>query len=104
MFKTGSKRLLAAVCLFCLSALYVSAQSGEFAITNEAPAVVATTNASETTPTEPAESHVAEPPDHGPVAISVEAGTTGIGANAIFRFADHLGVRGGADYFAYSYT
>jgi hypothetical protein len=39
-----------------------------------------------------------------PLTLSAEAGTTGIGGAAQWRFADHLGLRAGADYFEYKDT
>ena len=42
------------------------------------------------------------PPQYRPVSLSLEAGTTGAGGSVAFRFLDHLGVRGGFDYFTYS--
>jgi hypothetical protein len=39
-----------------------------------------------------------------PVEITPEAGTTGLGASANFRFANHFGIRTGFDYFHYSLT
>jgi hypothetical protein len=93
-------RSLAAICLFSLYALSVKAQSDEFAITNEPPPITATaTNASG----EPAECKL-ERPTHWPISISGELGSTGAGGNASWRFADHLGLRGGGNYFAYSYS
>jgi len=37
-----------------------------------------------------------------PFSISAEGGTTGLGGNASWRFANHLGVVGGADYLSFS--
>jgi hypothetical protein len=39
-----------------------------------------------------------------PFSIGAEAGTPGIGGSASWRFADHLGVVAGVDYFDYSLT
>jgi len=104
MIKTGPIHSFVAIFLFSLSAFCVSAQSGEFAITNEPPApiVSTTTNAADATPE--ADDRLSEPPDHWPITIAGEFGTTGVGGNASYRFADHFGVRGGLDYFSYSYS
>jgi hypothetical protein len=37
-----------------------------------------------------------------PFNVGAEAGTTGIGGSASWRFADHFGLMGGADYLTYS--
>jgi len=37
-----------------------------------------------------------------PFTLSADAGTLGFGAEARWRFADHLGIRGGLNYFEYS--
>jgi hypothetical protein len=42
------------------------------------------------------------PPPYQPFSLGAEAGTTGIGGAASWRFADHFGLVGGADYFSYS--
>ena len=42
------------------------------------------------------------PPAYQPFSIGAEAGTTGFGGTAGWRFANHLGVAGGADYFSLS--
>ena len=39
-----------------------------------------------------------------PFSVGVEAGTTGIGGNAAWRFCDYLGIESGADYFQYTYN
>jgi hypothetical protein len=41
------------------------------------------------------------PPNY-PFTLGLEAGTTGLGGSASWRFADHFGVRGGFDYFSYT--
>lgn len=41
-------------------------------------------------------------PAYQPFNLGAEAGTTGFGGVAGWRFADHLGLRGGVDYFSYS--
>jgi len=43
-----------------------------------------------------------EPPPYRPWAVSLEAGTTGIGASSAWRFSDHMGVGLGVDFFRYS--
>jgi hypothetical protein len=43
-------------------------------------------------------------PSYRPFSIDAEAGTTGYGGAAAWRFADHLGVRAGLDYFQYSFS
>jgi hypothetical protein len=42
------------------------------------------------------------PPPYQPFTLGAEAGTTGFGGAASWRFADHFGLVGGADYFSYS--
>ena len=70
------------------------------AMTNKAPAVVAsesvTTNKA---PAMKADEPAIRVPAYRPFTISGEVGTAGAGGNASWRFADHLGLRGGADYF-----
>ncbi len=39
-----------------------------------------------------------------PFSLGAEAGTTGIGGNASWRFLDYLGVETGFDYFSYTYN
>jgi hypothetical protein len=41
-------------------------------------------------------------PAYRPFSLSAEAGTTGLGGTARWRFADHFGLRAGMDYFSYS--
>jgi hypothetical protein len=41
-------------------------------------------------------------PDYRPFTVTGEAGTTGAGGSFAWRFADHVGVRAGMDYFTYS--
>src|SRR5436190_9447543 len=101
MHKTGMTRSFVAICWISLSALGVNAQPDEFAVTNEPPAVSATTNAPAT---EPTESCKLERPDYWPITLTGEIGTTCAGGNASWRFADHLGLRAGGNYFAYSYS
>ena len=43
-------------------------------------------------------------PNPHPVTVGLEAGTTGFGASASWRFANHFGVRGGFDYFSISHV
>jgi len=43
-------------------------------------------------------------PNYRPLTVSVEGGSTGVGGSVGWRFADHLGVRGGANYFPYDYN
>jgi hypothetical protein len=43
-----------------------------------------------------------ERPDYRPWTVGVEAGSTGFGGYLSWRFADHLGVRSGFDYFEFS--
>lgn len=45
-----------------------------------------------------------ERPFYRPFTLGLEAGTTGFGGSATWRFADHFGVRAGADYFSLSDT
>ena len=74
-------------------------------------AVPAATNAPAATPlattatakTKPAVTRKATP-SYRPFSIDAEAGTTGYGGAATWRFADHLGVRAGLDYFQYSFS
>lgn len=47
--------------------------------------------------------HAAEAPDYQPVTIGVETGTLGLGGSLSWRFADHLGLRGGINYFSYDH-
>jgi hypothetical protein len=53
--------------------------------------------AEETAPVE-----VSPPPLYRPFTLGVEAGTTGAGVSAAWRFANHWGVRTGFDYLQYS--
>jgi hypothetical protein len=39
-----------------------------------------------------------------PYSVGVEAGTTGLGGNVGWRFANHFGVESGFDYFSYTYN
>jgi hypothetical protein len=41
-------------------------------------------------------------PDHYPISLGIEGGTTGFGGTAAWRFLPNLGIRGGMDYFSYS--
>jgi len=41
--------------------------------------------------------------NYQPFSLSAEAGTLGLGVSAGWRFTDHLGVRGGVNYFSYSH-
>jgi hypothetical protein len=43
-----------------------------------------------------------EEADYQPFNIGLEGGTLGLGGSLSWRFADHFGVRGGANYFSYS--
>jgi hypothetical protein len=43
-------------------------------------------------------------PPYQPFTLGAEAGTTGYGGTAAWRFADHFGVRAGLDYFQYSFS
>jgi len=45
-----------------------------------------------------------ERPLYRPFTLGLEAGTTGFGGSATWRFADHFGIRAGADYFSLSDT
>ena len=42
----------------------------------------------------------AEEVDYQPFSLTAEAGTLGLGGSLSWRFSDHLGVRGGFNYFA----
>ena len=42
------------------------------------------------------------PPLYRPLALAVEAGTTGFGGSVSWRFASHWGVRAGGDYLSYT--
>jgi hypothetical protein len=44
------------------------------------------------------------PPPYQPFTLGAEAGTTGFGGAASWRFADHFGVRAGLDYFQHSFS
>ena len=39
-----------------------------------------------------------------PFSVGIEAGTTGAGANAAWRFCNYLGIESGVDYFQYNYN
>jgi hypothetical protein len=41
-------------------------------------------------------------PDYKPFSLTVDAGTTGLGGIAGWRFSDHLGLHAGMDYLTYS--
>jgi hypothetical protein len=43
-----------------------------------------------------------EPPDYRPVTLSLEGGTTGLGAGVAWRFMDHWGARAGVDVYRYT--
>lgn len=43
----------------------------------------------------------ADEPNYRAVTIGVDAGTTGFGGSASWRFSDNFGVRGGVNYFSY---
>ena len=43
----------------------------------------------------------ADEPNYRPFTIGVDAGTTGLGGSASWRFSDNFGVRGGVNYFSY---
>ena len=43
----------------------------------------------------------AEEPNYRPFTIGVDAGTTGLGGSASWRFSDNFGIRGGVNYFSY---
>jgi hypothetical protein len=75
----------------------------EPAKTNQSPVVAPTEPAvtKKSSATKPDE-HAAEVPAYRPWAISGVAATTGAGGNVSWRFSDHLGLRGGMDYFDYS--
>jgi hypothetical protein len=62
------------------------------------------TNAAAKTTTEavPLEKAATSRPDHYPISLGIEGGTTGFGGSAAWRFMPHLGIRGGMDYFSYS--
>jgi hypothetical protein len=42
--------------------------------------------------------------DYQPLSLTVEAGTTGLGGSLSWRFSDHLGIRGGGNYFSYDHS
>lgn len=42
--------------------------------------------------------------DYQPLSLTAEAGTTGLGGSLSWRFSDHLGIRGGANYFSYDHS
>lgn len=46
----------------------------------------------------------AEEVDYQPFSLTAEAGTLGLGGSLSWRFSDHLGVRGGFNYFEFDYT
>lgn len=56
------------------------------------------------TPTARAADNAEEAPAYQPFTIGAEAGTPGFGGSASWRFADHLGARGGFSYFSFSQT
>ena len=43
----------------------------------------------------------AEEPNYRPFTIGVDAGTTGLGGSASWRFSDNFGIRGGVNYLSY---
>jgi len=43
----------------------------------------------------------ADEPNYRPLTIGVDAGTTGLGGSASWRFSDNFGIRGGVNYFSY---
>jgi hypothetical protein len=47
---------------------------------------------------------MAKAPKYQPFNVGAEAGTTGIGGTVGWRFADHFGLVGGADYLTYSWN
>ena len=81
--------------------------------TNAAPAVSTTTNVTTTTTetttvsTNAVETAAASPAPspavaYQPFSLAAEAGTTGLGGTAGWRFADHFGLEGGMDYFSFT--
>jgi hypothetical protein len=44
-----------------------------------------------------------ETPEFRPLSLSLDAGTMGAGGELRWRFLDHFGIRGGGDYFQYTY-
>jgi hypothetical protein len=42
--------------------------------------------------------------DYQPLSLTAEAGTTGLGGSLSWRFSDHLGIRGGGNYFSYDHS
>jgi len=42
--------------------------------------------------------------DYQPLSLTAEAGTLGLGGSLSWRFSDHLGVRGGLNYFSYHHS
>jgi hypothetical protein len=72
------------------------------ATTNTTPTVTTTPNVVET---EAASSIPTAPPPavaYQPFSLAAEAGTTGLGGTAGWRFADHFGLEGGMDYFSFT--
>lgn len=84
--------------------------------TNTAPAISTTTNvtttttettnestnAVETAATSPIPAAPSPAVAYQPFSLAAEAGTTGLGGTAGWRFANHFGLQGGMDYFSYS--